>query len=466
MNQKFILNPETRWKFFPHTFAHKASGGLWQPYQHLRLISSLIGPAIVRGGARFIVTVPPRHGKSELISNWVPTWFLHNNPDKKVILASYAQEFASKWGAVVRQNLTDNPLVSIPLSKSTKGKKQFQTMAGGQMISVGIGGPITGQGSDLFIIDDPLKNWQDAQSETIRSSQKAWFNTVAQTRLEPNASMIILLTRWHTDDLAGWLLAGEETEDKNEYRDKYTLINMPALCEDPETDPLGREMGEALCPERYGKEYFYAKRASSSEMQFAALYQQRPSSLEGNVIKKEWLKYYDKLPDYIDEYALFCDLSYKNGPATDFTVIECWARKGTQIYLVDQIRARMGFPEQIQAIREMAKRYPQAHMKQIEEHANGSAVIQTLKSEIMGINPIRPKTDKQSRLAAISPFFQSGNVHYPNPNYHSWVQVNEMEILSFPNGVHDDTVDTTCYSVAYFAQMNSSVGYLEGINQW
>lgn len=452
------------WSVYPHLFANRASGGRWKKYKHLEYISNRIAPAIARGGARFIVTCPPRHGKSELISNWLPTWFLYLFTEKKIILASYAAEFASKWGGQVRQNLTENPLIQTELSKSTKSKKQFQTLLGGQMICAGMGGPITGSGADLFIIDDPLKNYQEAMSPLIREAHKDWFKTVALTRLEPNASIIILMTRWHEDDLGGYVL-DEKNLDKNSLKEKFQLINLPSLCES-EDDPLGRPIGEALCPERYDKHDLEVIKANLGEMHFAAMYQQRPAAKEGNIVQKSWVKYYRELPPYMDEYAIFADLSYKEGPKTDFTVVECWARKGPNIYLIDQIRARMGFPEQIEAIRAMAKKYPKAVMKQIEEHANGAAVIQVLTREIMGIVPIKPMTGKEARLATISPIYQAGNVHYPDPNYHAWVNENLSELITFPNATHDDTVDVACYAVTHFSKMHTSVDLLKALNKW
>ena len=459
------MNPEQAWLTFPDTFAAKASAGKWKRYKHLKYISSKLSPAIMQGGARYIVTMPPRHGKSELISNWLPTWYLYHHPEQKIILASYAAEFASRWGGVVRQNLTENPLIQMELSKTTKSKKQFQTLEGGQMICAGMGGPITGQGANLLIIDDPLKNYQDAMSPLTRERHKDWFQTVALTRLEPGGSVIILQTRWHQDDLSGWLLNNKE-EDKNYKTSKYTLINIPAFCEFPETDPLGRALGEACCPERYTVADLEQIKRDQGELKFAAMYQQRPTALEGNVILKDWLRFYNSLPTDLEEHAIFADLSYKEGPATDFTVVECWGRKGTAIYLIDQIRARMGFPAQIAAIKEMVRRYPKALMKQIEEHANGAAVLDVLKTQIMGLCAVKPKTGKEARLASISPIYQGGNVNYPNPDYHSWVQNNIAEILTFPNAQFDDTVDVACYAVSHFSAMNSSIARLDALTKW
>lgn len=451
------------WTVYPHLFAKRASGGKWHPYKHLRYISSILGPEIINGGGRFIITCPPRHGKSELISNWLPTWFLYNWPQGRVILGSYALEFASKWGEKVKTNLTENRLIETPLSMSTKAKKKFATLDGGQMICAGVGGPITGEGADLFIIDDPLKNYQDAMSELIRERHKDWYRSVVRTRLEPGASVVVLQTRWHEDDLAGWLMSNRDRED-DPNRKPWTVINMPAIAE--ENDILGRGMGEPLCPERFGVQDLKEIESDLEDLIWSAMYQQRPTALKGNIILKEWLKFYDTRPESFDEMAIFADLSFKEGTNTDFTVVECWGRVGASIYLLDQIRARMGFPDQISAIREMARRHPDAYCKQIEEAANGSAVIETLKNEIMGLIAVKPHTSKQARLAAVSPLYQAGNVHYPSDKIASWINNNIAEILTFPNAKHDDTVDTASMAVFQLGKVSSSIARLEVLGRW
>jgi predicted phage terminase large subunit-like protein len=452
------------WRIYPHHFASYASERKWKPYRHLKYISAIIGPAIQCGGARYIVTVPPRHGKSEFISNWTPSWYISNNPEKRVILASYAAKFAEKWGAKVKENLTQNPLIRMPMNSSSQAKSFFMTKQGGGMMTAGMGGPITGSGADLFIIDDPIKNYQEAMSPTIRERHKDWFKSVALTRLEPGASVVILLTRWHEDDLAGWILSGQAAREEEGLAAPWTLINMPALAE--EGDILGRTIGEGLCPERYSTKNLISIKADLEGLIWNALYQQRPAALEGNVVLREWLKFYSEYPTDLEEKALFVDLSFKDGPATDFTSIECWGRKGTTIYLLDQIRARMGFPDQIKALKEMCRRHPDAYMKQIEEAANGAAIMDLLRDEIPGLVPFKPMTSKEARLAAVSPLYQAGNVVYPTAQLCPWVDVNIQEILTFPNGTHDDTVDCASLACAHLGRAFSSVERLVALGKW
>lgn len=426
-------------------------------------MSTIVGPAVMQGGARIILTTGPRHGKSEFISNWVPTWYLNQFQEDRVILASYAAEFAAKWGAKVKENLTENPLVTIPLSKSTKSKKNFMTKLGGGMMTAGMGGPITGSGANLFIIDDPIKNYQDAMSPTIREKHKDWFRSVALTRLEPNASIIILQTRWHADDLSGWLLEGNG--DDPDFQTPFQLINMPALCEDDD-DILGRKRGEALCPERYDERALASLQKDLGDQIWSALYQQRPYSLLGNIILKSWIQFYTALPSSFEEMVITADLTFKETDLADYTVVQVWGRNGANCYLVDQIRSRMNFPDQMAAIRTMSGRYPEVYLKIIEEAANGAAVISMLKNEILGLVPVKPQTSKEARLAAVSPVFQSGNVYLPNPDFYHWAQVVLDELMAFPSGKNDDTVDALVYGVSHMAKHSSSIQRLEVLGKW
>lgn len=452
---------EQFWTLLPHLFAERASGGKWKPYKHLQYISTQIARGLIQGGGRYIVTCPPRHGKSQLISNWLPTWFLYNFPERKVILASYAVEFATKWGGQVKENLTENPLILTALSKSTKAKKRFMTLEGGQMITAGIGGPITGEGADLFIIDDPLKNYQEAMSDLIRERQKDWFRSVARTRLEPGASIVILQTRWHEDDLSGWL---QSQNDKDDDFNQWTVINLPALCE-KDIDELGRKKGEALCPERYDEKNLGEIKKDLGDVIWSALYGQDPVAQKGNIIHGEWIRFYDELPE-LDEMGLFADLAYKDGEENDFTAIEAWGRKGPDVFLMGQIRDRMPFPTQLDSFERMCALYPEAFHKEIEEKANGAALLQVVRDRINGLSANNPRTSKEARLAAVSPLYKAGNVYYPNPERNPWVKENIKEITKFPRYAFDDTVDVASMAVKHLGRMSSTIARLEALAKW
>lgn len=452
------------WRSYPHSFARKCSRKKWEIYPHLKHISRIIGPALAKGGGRFIVTIPPRHGKSEFISKWVPTWFLDQFPDRKVILASYAADFASKWGAAVKENILEIPEVDVALSRDTKSKSKFQTRQGGQMMTAGVGGPMTGEGGHLIIIDDPTKNWEDAMSEVIRNKQKDWFRSVARTRLEPGGSVIVLMTRWHEDDLAGWLLKGDDEELKEKIGSEWQLINFPAIAE--EDDVLGRKAGEALCEQRYTLEDFKQIKQDVGAKVWASLYQQRPYIEGGNVVKRDWLRWYKTPPKNVEEKIIVADLTFKKTETSDFACFEAWGRTGPDIYLLDQIRARMDFPAQLEAFSSMIERHPDAMGKYIEEAANGAAIISIVQEKISGVIPVKPRTSKEARLHAVAPLYESKNVHYPDPSIAPWVETNLNELLGFPNVKHDDTVDAATMALKQLGGTSSLVSRLEALNKW
>ena len=256
------------WRVSPDTFAIRASQGRWKLYAWLELVAATIADAAYRGGGRVILNAPPRHGKSELVSHWCPTWYLDRWPHKRIIMASYGDQLASHWGRVVRAEITGNPLVRTQLSEDSRAAGIWHTPEGGGMISVGVGGAITGFGGDLVLVDDPTKNWADAHSPTERTKLIDWFNGTLWSRLEPDASMVILMQRWHEDDLCGYLM--------EEHGDDWQVLRLPAIAE--ADDLLGRADGEPLCPERYSLDALHAWRAGTTEAVWQACFQQNPTA--------------------------------------------------------------------------------------------------------------------------------------------------------------------------------------------
>ena len=419
-------------------------------YPWVKYISQEITSDILAGGARILLTAPPQHGKSSFVSNILPTWYLNLFPDKKIILSAYAQQYAEKFGSVVRNNLTENERFFVPLRDDSQSKKKFVTRAGGQMISAGIGGPVTGESANLFIVDDPIKNYEDAVSDRLKERNIDWFRSVATTRLSQDGSIIVMHTRWVEDDLIG-TLAGE---------DGWRLINLPAIAE--ENDPMGRALGKALCPERYDEKSLELKRQEIKELFWSALYQGSPIAKSGNIIKGSWIKRWTVLP-VMDEIAIFADLTYKDGEENDYTVVEAWGRKGPDIYLMSQIRDHMGFVAQLDALERMFNLYPDAFHKEIEEKANGAAIIELVKAKFSGVTANKPRTEKAARLAAVAPLYHSGNVYYPDETLHPWVKTNINEITKFPRAKYDDTVDVASMAVAHFGRLAGSLRALEAL---
>jgi predicted phage terminase large subunit-like protein len=424
------------WRLHPSSLAARIDKRFIR-YRHVDYISKTIARAILNGNARIIIETPPRHGKSWLLSKSTPTWFLSHFPHQNVLLASYEADFASQWGRLVRNNALENPELKIDISDDSSSASRWNTPQGGGMGTAGVGGAITGKGGNLLLIDDVVKNSEQADSPTYRKKAIEWWNTTFYTRAEPNASIIVLGTRWHENDLLGYLQSEE-----NETRDEWTVIRLPAIAE-IENDPIGRSIGDALCPERYDIEALNKIKKAVGSRAWNALYQQRPSGLEGSVIKKEWLRFYTQLPNTFHRVIQSWDLTFKDAQTSDFVVGQVWGVYSGKKYLLDQFRGRLGFVDSCNEIIRMTSKWPAAHVKYIEEKANGSAVIEVLKTRINGIKAINPKDSKESRLNAVSAQFERGDVLYPDKSIAPWIQDNIDELLLFPNASHDDTVDAT-----------------------
>lgn len=425
------------WKAYPHTLAHKLSRGKWIDYKHLKFISKQIAPAIVKGNARFIVEAPPRHGKSELISHWTPTWFLENFPTKSVIIASYESSLAQSFGRKVRNEFETQELLNTELAEDSKAANRFHTKQGGGFITAGVGGALTGKGGDLCIIDDPIKNKEEAYSANRKRIILDWADWVLKTRLEPNGSIVLLNTRWSHDDLSGaWLRAGG-----------WTRIRMPALAE--EDDILGREIGEPLCPERYPLDALLQIKSEQPANSWNALYQQRPNEESGALVKREHFKFWKALPGRFDQTIQSWDMTFKETSDGSFVVGQVWGKYKADLYLIDQVRARTEFIGAQNMVKAMHGKHPIAAPIIIEDKANGPAIISSLNREIAGIVPWDVKGSKYARFEAVSPMFVAGNVFIPDPSTTPWVNDFIEELVTFPFGSHDDQVDATSQAIDY-----------------
>jgi predicted phage terminase large subunit-like protein len=425
------------WRTSPARMAEYLENGRYQRYKHICLLDSKMRDAIALGNARIVISMPPRHGKSFLSSLYTPAWFLSLWPERNVILTSYEANFAASWGRKVRNFIQEHgPTLNVKLADDSLASDRWQTLEGGGMITAGIGGPITGRGGHLIIVDDPVKNWEEALSETQRQKAIDWFNSTLYTRAEPGASIIVLMTRWHQRDLAGYLLT--------EHEDSWLELRLPAIAE--EGDPLGRDLGQALCPERYNHEALERFRMAVGSRVWNSLYQQRPSTDEGNIFKRQWWKYYREMPNRFETKIMSCDLAFKETKTSDYVVLQIWGRVGAEKFLIDQVRARMDFPTTVQAIRSLrSKHLPSVIL--IEDKANGPAVIDTLKKEISGVIAVKPDGGKEARASSISAQIEAGNVYLPELTTNPWVNDFIEECANFPNGANDDCVDAMTYAL-------------------
>lgn len=294
---------------------------------------------------------------------------------------------------------------------------------------------------NCMIIDDPIKNAKEALSKTIRDNIWNEWESTLSTRLHDGASVIVIMTRWHEDDLIGRLL------ENSPYN--WIRLRLPAIAEDDD-DLLNREIGEALCPELgYDEEWAALKKVEVGSRTWASLYQQRPAPEQGSIIKREWLKYIGAVPARADNLIMSWDFTFKDSQASDYVVGQVWQKTGANYYMIDQVRGQMDFTSSKRALINLKKKYPRCRTILVEDKANGTAIINALQKDISGIIPITPKESKEARAYAVTPYFEAGNV-YILENIQDLNDTVE-EFVAFPNGKNDDRVDCATQALNYFA---------------
>jgi predicted phage terminase large subunit-like protein len=403
-----------------------------------------------------IISEPPRHGKTELASLRTPAFIHGRNPNARIISTSYGDTLASKNNRAV-QKIIDSEAYRL-LFPSTKLNGDRGNMAKGRYLrnssefeivnhlgtyrSAGIGGGITGTGADYLLIDDPIKNQKQAESEVYREEVWNWWLSTALTRLEKDSKALLIMTRWHEDDLAGRLLEQAES-DPNALQ--WTELRLPAIKEDDSNPEDPREIGDALWPEKYPIERLEMLRNTLGPRWFESLFQQNPTALEGGIIKNSWIQYYTELQAKFEKLIMSTDANFKKGNTNDFVVVQIWGKAGRFYYLLDQWRERAGFVRTVDETKKLILKWPMALRKVIETKANGDAIIDQLQHEkisgVVGYNP--GSNSKSARLESVSTFFRAGDILFPHPSIAPWVQNNVHEIVKFPNAKHDDTVDAT-----------------------
>lgn len=410
---------------------------------HLRLLADKL--MAVKDGKikRLMVFMPPRHGKSNLASELFPAWYLGHKPNHQVLFTTYGQDLADGFGRKVRNAVADAKHTrSFPgsvLAEDSQSAKRFNTEAGGVYYAVGAGGAVTGRGADLLLIDDPLKNREEADSRLMRDKLWDWYASTAYTRLMPGGAVVLIQTRWHEDDLAGRLLRGGEN---------WEVINLPAIAEFG--DAMGRREGQPLWPDQYDIAALQNIRQTIGEREFAALYQQRPAPLEGALFKRDWIQYGNSPRGC--RIAMGVDLAISSKDTADYTAIVVMARdEFGKLYVLDAIRERVDFPNALRLIRNVADKWsPRAIL--IEQVAFQAVVVQELlRQTTLPIKGVVPDKDKITRAQPLALRYEQKLVwHEMLP---SWF---EDELMAFPNAQHDDSVDALVY--AYQGVMRMSAG--------
>lgn len=395
---------------------------------------------------------PPQHGKSKTFTETYASYTMMKHKNKKVMIASYGKVTANKFGKANLDKIEEygESLFGVKLDKSNRSKTNM-SLEGyeGNLLSTTIRGGATGFGADLLIIDDPIKGPGD-NTDLGREEVHSMYQSVFKTRLSADGQEMIILTRWHEDDLAGRVVSESNG---------WTVLLIPCIA--GVDDLLGREPGEFLFPE-IGKDmdwYLETLRDVGSRY-WESMYQQNPTPLEGNIIKEHYIKYYTKLPEKVDEYLFSFDLASKSESHHDYSVGNYWARCGADHYLVDQIRGQWELPQLLVEFDKFINMYNDYSKILIEDKSAGIQLIQMRKSLVRGIIPIkadRSTGGKIIRLEGAAVLFESGNVYFPKGDALFGRLINSSdvghivyELISFPTAPTKDVVDTVSQILNYY----------------
>ena len=397
---------------------------------------------------RLIINMPPRHTKSEFASYLFPAWFLGKFPEKKIIQTAHTAELAVGFGRKVRNLVNTEGYQEIfptKLSSDSKAAGRWNTHAGGDYFAIGVGGAVTGKGADVLIIDDPHSEQEAMQGNPdVYDRVFEWYGSGPRQRLQPGGSIIIVMTRWSKKDLTGQILANSMKRDG----DEWEVIEFPALL--PSGNPLWEEF--------WSKKELEAIKAEIPVSKWEAQYQQNPTSEEGAIIKREMWKIWDKEdPPTCDYIIQSWDTAFEKNNRADYSACTTWGvfyktnAEGfdiPNIILLDAFKDRMEFPELKQKAKEMYMEWEPDSLI-VEKKAAGAPLIYELRQLGIPLQEYTPSkgSDKIARVNAISDMFASGFVWCPATR---WAEEVMEDCAAFPNGEHDDIVDSTSQALLRF----------------
>lgn len=444
---------------------------------HQKFISDKIVNAVgERGSKRIAVSVPPQYGKSTVTSIGAPMWWieLHSLGLVKggmVGLVSYEDKLAMSWSTKVRREFAARPdFFETDLRTDSKAAGFWETEQGGGIIAVGINGSIVGRPISLLVIDDPTKNYEQANSEKHREMVWEFWQTVGIGRLQPWTVVIVTMTRWREDDIIGRLTSDEFPGDPAE----WDYIRIPAVADPPDSqfgpDPLGREPGTPLLRPQADQTIEQATRelesvkANISTYHWNTLWLQSPVDPEGTIFSPQHWRYYStdaldpdrylyRLPDALDLIIMTWDMTFKETKGSDWVVGIAIGAKGPDRYVLDLVRGHWGFSNTCNQLVTFAERTRSNHSRAttilVEDKANGTAVVDHLKTVINGLHPVTPEGSKEARAWACEPLHKGGNLYLPSKELAPWVESFVKECADFPTGTNDDQVDAFTQGIIY-----------------
>ena len=423
-----------------------------------------------RKSPRLMLFMPPRHGKSTLASVAFPAWHLGRNPEHEFISCSYSGSLAMSFSRKVRHQLREpnykNVFSDASLDPTSQSVESWLTTKGGGYVAAGVGGGITGKGAHVLVIDDPVKNREDAESEYSRDSVWDWYTSTAYTRLAPGGGILVILTRWHDDDLAGRLLAAAA-----DGADDWEVVKYPAIAEQ---DEEFRVEGEALHPERYDVPSLTKIQKAIGPRDWSALYQQNPVADEGDHFNRDMINYYDEADLDYTRLRYYCawDLAIGQRERNDYSVgLVVAVDEYDKLYVVDCVRGKWDGFELVERILDLYETWrpgvvgiEKGHIemalgpfleKRVRERRLNEAYFRDLKTG---------RRDKEARARAIQGRMQQGMVYFPKEPL--WVGPLIAELLRFPNGVHDDQVDALAWIGLMMTEFATYIEPIEHIPSW
>jgi predicted phage terminase large subunit-like protein len=447
------------YSFVRKVFETVSPGDTFSPNWSVEAVTYALEKVASGKTTRLIINIPPRHLKSICASVALPAFVLGQDPSKRIICVSYADDLAKKFSndcrAVMRSNWYRRIFPGTITNKSKDTETEVQTTKQGYRLATSVGGSLTGRGGDLIIIDDPIKP-QDAQSKAVREKTIQWYENTLLSRLDDKqkGGIVLVMQRLHMDDLTAHLLA----------KGGFELLRLPAIAEKTEIIPLGpkrphiRKVDEVLDPQREPREALDMLRKGMTPLVFSAQYQQRPIPLAGNLVKKAWIKTYrGSVPWEPGEYYVTSwDTAMKSSELSDYSVGTVWQvqENAQKVYLIDVVRGRFEFPELVAAAIKLHRKWGFHERRRyncliIEDKGSGTSLIQALKRERLYVHPhsMKLEGDKIMRLEAQVAQFAAGVVHFPVEA--PWLDDLMEELLAFPGVKHDDQVDSISQALAF-----------------
>ena len=437
--------------------------------KHIEVISNKLKQLEEGEIKRLMVFLPPRSSKSVICSKLFPAWYIGRNPEHEILTVSHSDQLSSDFGRSVRDVVNTEEFSKIfsgvQLRSDVRAAGKWKTNQGGMYYAAGVRSQIAGRGAHIAILDDVMSE-EDSYSEAGRKYVKEWYPAGLRTRIMPNGAIVIINTRYHYDDLCGWLL--KQQEDMGEYETiPWEVIKIPAWLDEDAAELLDLPVGGSYFPEWKPDEVLQVDeneiKASNGARYWNSLYMQDPTPEEGGLIKKRWLQYweYDEPPS-CDFIIQTYDTAFSTRTTADFSVIQTWGifymhneteqgyeEYAPQLILLGNIKGRFEYPE----LRRMAQKLYNEHRPDvcmIEKKASGQSLIQDMRRGGLPVMEYLPDRDKVARVYAATPSMEAGRVWFPKGR--KWAEELVDELITFPNGAHDDQVDAMTMAIHYMKE--------------